>query len=196
MYLLSKPTKTLVTAKQLATYGALYEDVKRNKVTLPILTFHNVRLFTLIALMVLMARHPVFQSTVYAFSAILSLAWDWRLRPYRCPIIMSQVLFLDLAKLAAAAGFVVLTVPTVDLAISNRAFVYETVVLLVAIGGGMLLVLFQVGGAAIKAIMEACRRRENEGKIYQAPEEEAECGTKDSVGQLDPSSSVVPTTGN
>ncbi len=159
-HVFARPVSLLLSPECKGRYGALYEDIKTTSASgMPMMLIHNLRLFVLIPLLVLSADRPVFQSSVYGVSAAMSLAWDAALRPYEGTLLSAQVFFMDIAKLAAAAGYIVLSVPTISPGQAGTVCEYEIIVLLVAMCGGLVLVLVQQAAAIWGQIREICRRR-------------------------------------
>lgn len=139
----SRPEKVLMLPEFRARYGALYSDLKGSASALSILTFHNIRLFVLIPLLVFSSRHATFQAAIYLTSAVLSLSWDAALQPYDGRLLSCQVLVMDVAKVAAAVGYVLLAVPTISEAAAAKLCLYEVVLLVGSLTAGMILVVAQ-----------------------------------------------------
>ncbi len=148
-----------------AQFGALYEDIQNSDAVLYITAFHNVRLFVLILVLVVTPAHPLFQSTFYLCSAVLSAGWDLTLAPYDGRTLKAQMYFLDAGKVAAAAGYVMLTVSGVTEETARWMRGYEVVALLAAMGGGLVLATAQQSMAIAGQIREMCRKRIDE-KVF------------------------------
>lgn len=165
---LSSPTKRLASPSFKLKYGALCEDLKGSRSSLSILAFHNLRLFVLVLLLVLFSEHPVFQSTVFIYSAAVGMAWDLGLMPYEGALLQALVMFQGTAKLVAAAGYCVLTIPKIGEAIASRLLTYEVWVLAAAMVGGLVLATVQQGIAIYRMIHAWWNRRKDTVKVYEA----------------------------
>lgn len=100
-------------------------------------TAHNVRIFALMVALVATGDYPMGQAVVYLVSSILGTAWDLLIRSYPGGLVRTEAFFMDAAKLAAACGYVALTVPSTGEQEANRICEYEVGVLAGAIGGGL-----------------------------------------------------------
>ncbi len=164
--MLAHPTKVLLSAEYKQKYEALYADLRGSASALSITTMHNLRLLVLISFLVFAPAHPTFQSGVFAVSSAMSLGWDAALQPYQGVLLTAQTLFMDVAKLLGGLGFVVLTIPGVNVELVRRVSTYVAVVLAGAMGGGLVLALVQQAIAAYAWGREMCSRRKNSETIY------------------------------
>ncbi len=165
-FFIQQPVCVLVSSGCRSRYGALYEDLKGTATALSMATFHSLRVFVLISLLVLGAARPVFQSGAYIVSASLGLGWDIGLSPYEGRLLTAQMLFFGVAKVAAAAGYVILAIPTVSRNSAEGTYVYESVVLLGAMGVGVMMCILQVALQIWEQVREHCKRRRDHEKIY------------------------------
>ncbi len=167
IYMMSHPTETLASESFRARYGALYEDLKGSRSALSMGVFHSIRVMVLIFMLVVGASRPVFQSFVYMGSAIVGTCWDVVLVPYEGRLLSIQVYFMNLAKLAASAGYLVLTVPTLDTASGKRLLIYEVIILSAAIWIGLALALIQQALCMIREVRIILQRKKAE-QVYSS----------------------------
>ncbi len=127
---------TLMSSEYRTKYGALYADLRPSKLSMLTTVLSNVRCVALILLLVLLHGHAGAQSWIYLTFAIFALGWDVWVRPYSGGLIMAQALVMDLAKLAAGAGYVALTLSEEKAEGINR---FEVATLLSGVGAGLAL---------------------------------------------------------
>ncbi len=182
--------KTLLSSKSQSRYGTLYQDlVGTVRLALFTTAFHTVRVLALIVCLVFGASNPLFQSVCYLLSAILTLTWDLSLSPYEGRLLTDQMLFMDWAKLAAAAGYVGLTWPR-EIAgeTAARLCMFEIVVFLISIVVGLLLTAVQQALDMVRVIKRAClrwRRRKDEVRTYRTTD------NTDAASQMQQSSIIT-----
>ncbi len=164
--ILAQPAAQLQSPGYKSKFGALYSDLQGSASALSMSGFHNVRLFALILALIAASGHPMFQASIYTVSATLGFAWDLALRPYEGALLSAQIMTVDVGKIAASAGYVMLAVPTVKEAMADLICRYEVVTLAVAMGGGMALVIVQIGIQVYETVRGICRTRREAGKVY------------------------------
>ncbi len=127
-------------------------------------SIHNIRCVLMIILLVAAMHHPFVQSLIYLASALLSLAWDLRARPYKSALMSSQQSLLGVGKLAAGAGYVLLNAGSEGVSTGAADWIcrLEIAVLLVAVVGGLGLCTTQLAIAAREG------RREEKERIRVA----------------------------
>ncbi len=144
----------------MARYGTVYEDLKpESKRSLFTSVFHNIRVSILIIALVFAWPCPMAQSIFYTASALLALGWDLRVQPFEGGLLSAQMYTLDLAKLAAGAGYLVFTLPTTTQDVADTINIFEVVVFIGAIAIGMALSLLQQAIGVYYQVKELCRRR-------------------------------------
>ncbi len=148
-------------------YGALYQDLKEeSRIALFTGMFQNVQIVILITLMVILVSSPMAQSAAYLACSTLSLAWDLIARPYESRLMAGQMLILDVARVAAGAGFIVLSLPGISLDTSILMCWYEILVLLCAMVLGLVLALIQQILGAVLQLKECLTLK---GEEYRIP---------------------------
>ncbi len=160
IYLFSRPAELLLSPEFRSKYGALYEGLLSSSVSsLSIQAFHNLRLSVLIPLLVFSASSPPFQSGIYLASAGLSLAWDLALSPYEGKLLSAQMLVMDVAKVCASVGYVLMTIPGVSSRIGQNVCLVEVAVLVASICGGLALATIQMAMDAYVQVRKWCAKR-------------------------------------
>ncbi len=146
-------------------YGALYSDLKDVKPALLTTLFHNLRLFLLIPLLVLLSGYPLAQSVTYLVSAVAGFAWDFALLPFEGRLLTAEALFMDVSKIGAAAGYVLLTAPGISLAAAEWTETYEFYMFIGSIGGGAALAILETLAGVAEAVREWFQTKKLKNKI-------------------------------
>ncbi len=168
--MLTQPVDVLLSNSFKNRFGAIYAELKDNKPALATTLFHNLRCLALICLLVFLIDFPLAQSVVYACSAVLSAAWDLRFRPYEGRTTTIEAMLVGAAKLACAGGYIALCLESTTPGAVDGLNTYEVVIFVVAIGGGLLISLFQSASDIYETIRDWCKDKKSSGKVVALPE--------------------------
>jgi len=152
----------LTKHKNKEKYGAFYEDCKIFN-PLKFTPFaNNIRLLIMICLMVYTVDYNIAQSIIYFISALASFAWELCMSPYEEKLITLQMNALNLVKLAASIGFLLVCSPLTSEKVISWIYKYETGLFLTSLCIGMLISLIQQIQGTIEMIKNYCRKKSPE----------------------------------
>ncbi len=160
LYLLFRPTYRLLDKDFQDKFGAFYDDVKDTKLAMLTPVFHNLRLLCLIPPLVMFSDFPLAQTIVYICSTFAGISWDLKLRPYKDLTIITEVVIMNIAKVAASGGYVALSLSTTTEETAAAVCTYELVVFVSSIG----LCLAVAAAQQIAVLSEACSQRCGKGE--------------------------------
>ncbi len=143
-------------------YGALYDGLTETKVALTTTTFHTVRCFVLVLLLVLASAYPFFQASLYMASAVVGLGWDLLVRPYASAMTTAQAYLMDTIKLVAGIGYMVLATENIAQETVEKTSRFEIGVLIIGVLVGVIMATVQTAMAAYEQMRRASRS-EKEG---------------------------------
>ncbi len=159
------PARFLASEPARRKYGAFYEKIRLVYPAVATAGFHNVRLFLLVGLLVSLSSFPTAQSLSYLVLSTAGLLWDFWMSPYDGRMLRGQMLFLDVAKVLAGAGYVGLTVSLTSKGTAEWDSKYEIVVILVGVFGGFMLAAVQQAWETYNIVRKWCCVRENTDKV-------------------------------
>ncbi len=142
---------------------AFYEDLREeSQLALFTNTFQNIHVVVLVLLLVTLESHPLAQSVAYVASAVLGLAWDLVVRPYDGRLMICQMIWLDVTRLAAGVGYLILTIPGTSLDTATILCRYEIIVFFAAVTIGMILAIVQQILGAMAQLKECFHKYEDD----------------------------------
>ena len=125
-------------------YSAAYEDIKIMPVIIYTTFAHQLRLASLIVIMVYLADYPLCQAIVYVAFAFGAVFWDGYIKPYESHMLYVQIVGLDLFKVACGIGYIILAAPNITSDLANIVCKAEVYLVLLSICYGIFITLFQL----------------------------------------------------